>query len=65
MDSLLPAGEGGRDGPMRVTGSHLSQARTPKVNVIAEPPHPPLRGTFSRGEKERTDPSPNDATRAR
>jgi hypothetical protein len=43
---LLPSGEGGRYGRMRGPGSGKSE-----VHREAESPHPPLRGTFSRGEK--------------
>jgi len=49
--SLLPAGEGGRDGRMRVTGPHISHVPRREADLEAKTPHPPLRGTFSRGEK--------------
>ena len=48
---LLPPGEGGRDGRMRVTGSRMSLVRQARGPSRSEAPHPPLRGTFSRGEK--------------
>ena len=48
---LLPAGEGGRYGRMRVIGPHESHVLGRKVDRGSQAPHPPLRGTFSRGEK--------------
>ena len=49
--SLLPPGEGGRDGRMRGPGPHRSGVLRREAEPTAKAPHPPLRGTFSRGEK--------------
>ena len=46
-----PPGEGGRDGRMRGTGPSKSHVLGREVDHRSRAPHPPLRGTFSRGEK--------------